>query len=283
MNQKEQSAPAPEAKPPAEVIAGAKESPEFGDWLEHFYKECGREVTLAYTTLNQMKNWAMLIVAAVVSAVVAMKKSPTNSSADDLPVYVGALVAYVFTLRFFVRAILCYINLSRWNNLQSAIVAYKVAQSSSNAPPKTQDELKAKVLMQIDELYFGWHSPRGLSRGTQLLANLKLGFGLLLALPLFFAAVVGLRMFPFSHLMLAITTFAAGYTLVEFVDFYFSSFFDTPDVYAERKTRRTGSVFPTPTLGVRYLLLSILNVLVSVTVGLWPEIVAVVRQLFNCH
>ena len=37
-------------------------------WIDTFYKECGREVTLAYTTLNQMKNWAMTIAAAALAA-----------------------------------------------------------------------------------------------------------------------------------------------------------------------------------------------------------------------
>lgn len=36
-------------------------------WIENFYKECGREVTLAYTTLNQMKNWAIVIAGALLS------------------------------------------------------------------------------------------------------------------------------------------------------------------------------------------------------------------------
>src|SRR5712692_7160109 len=40
----------------------------FEKWVENFYKECGRETTLAYTTLNQMKNWAMVIAAAFISA-----------------------------------------------------------------------------------------------------------------------------------------------------------------------------------------------------------------------
>src|SRR5436309_1275077 len=101
-------------------------------WVENFYKECGREVTLAYTTLNQMKNWAVLIVAAVVSAVVSLNKTTTASSpapqSSTLAVYAGSLIVYVFVLRFFIRAILCYINLVRWNNLQAAIVAFKLVQ-----------------------------------------------------------------------------------------------------------------------------------------------------------
>src|SRR5206468_11093442 len=108
MSQQQQSArppavPAAAAVPPApnKAIAGA----DFETWLEHFYNECGREVTLAYTTLNQMKNWAVLIVAAVVSAVVAVQRTGLGQPQNDVAVYIGALIAYIFTLRFFVRAI----------------------------------------------------------------------------------------------------------------------------------------------------------------------------------
>jgi hypothetical protein len=285
MNQDEQrpSTPAVPADQPQQPSGPkANEASGFDDWLEHFYKECGREVTLAYTTLNQMKNWAVLVVAAVVSAVVATQKTSLGDPHNDLAVYIGALIAYIFTLRFFVRAILCYINLTRWNNLQLSIVAFKVAKPSSD-DAKTSNELKERLLKQLDQLYFGWHAPSHLTRATLLLANLKLGFGLLLALPLFFAAVVGVRMLPFTYPVLGITFFAIGYTIVEFLDFLYSRLFDTPEVYAKRKPRKENAIFPTPKLGTRYMILSIINVLLSILIGLWPEISSAVRRLIGCH
>src|SRR6202035_267743 len=81
-------------------------------WLHDFYKECGREATLAYTTLNQMKNWAMVIAAAALSGL------PFGSKSSDYPtpiMFAGSVIVYTFVLRFFIRAILCYINLIRWN------------------------------------------------------------------------------------------------------------------------------------------------------------------------
>jgi hypothetical protein len=262
----------------SKVAAGA----DFDSWIEHFYKECGREVTLAYTTLNQMKNWAVLIVAAVVSAVVAVQRTGLGQPQNDVAVYVGALIAYIFTLRFFVRAILCYINLIRWNNLQRSIVAYKIGKPTSDNA-KTSEQLKDELLEKLDQLYFGWHAPPELTRATQLLANLKLGFGLLIALPLFFAAVVGIRMLPFSYPVLGITVFAIGYTIVELLDFLYSRLFDTPEVYAKRKLGKENAIFPTPKLGTRYMILSIVNVLVSIVIGLWPEISTMVRAIIGCH
>src|SRR6266436_4969605 len=167
MNQQQGSSPptAPVAAPISGSTGKAVAADGFDQWLEHFYKECGREVTLAYTTLNQMKNWAVLIVAAVVSAVVAVQRTGLGQPQNDVAMYIGALIAYVFTLRFFVRAVLCYINLIRWNNLQRSIVAYKIAKPTSDNA-KTFRQLKDELLEKIDQLYFGWHAPPELTRAT---------------------------------------------------------------------------------------------------------------------
>src|SRR5713101_1817071 len=69
------------------------------DWLENFYKECGREVTLAYTTLNQMKNWAIVTAAAAISGLAfgtAAGKFP------NVPMFTGTVIVYAFVLRFFI-------------------------------------------------------------------------------------------------------------------------------------------------------------------------------------
>ncbi len=53
-------------------------------WLHDFYKECGREATLAYTTLNQMKNWAMVIAAAALSGLTIWQQILGVSNADNV-------------------------------------------------------------------------------------------------------------------------------------------------------------------------------------------------------
>src|SRR5437899_12327207 len=103
-----------ETEPPAPQKG--KDQPALDDaWLRDFYKECGREITLAYTTLNQMKNWAMVIAGAVLSGLAFGSAAGTYPTK---PMFIGVVIAFAFTLRFFIRAILCYINLSRWNTLQ---------------------------------------------------------------------------------------------------------------------------------------------------------------------
>jgi hypothetical protein len=286
MNQKEESSRVP-AVPASEPGSATGQKPteaaDFEKWLEHFYKECGREATLAYTTLNQMKNWAVLIVGAIVSAVVAMQRSNRSAETNDIPIYFAAVIAYVFTLRFFVRAILCYINLVRWNNLQEAMVALKIVHPSPKRgkPSKTTPELKADLLKKIDDLYFKWRAPSRLTRPAQLFANLKLGFGLLLALAIFVAIAVGIDVIPASRLALGITVFALCYTLIEALDFLASGYFDTPERAAIKLERH--SVFPTPITGPRYVVLLILAVVVSSAVSLWPQIVTFLRSIFSCR
>src|SRR5687767_6165523 len=108
-----------EPRPVAEVVDLPSSASFSDDWLRDFYKECGREVTLAYTTLNQMKNWAIVVQASIIAAAVSFGRSQATGESGLFPILVGALLAYVFTARFFVRAILCYLNLLRWNTLQS--------------------------------------------------------------------------------------------------------------------------------------------------------------------
>lgn len=239
------------------------------DWLKDFYKECGREVTLAYTTLNQMKNWALVVQAAIVAAIGSFARSSYGGGNIPqtlaLPVLVGSVLAYVFTLRFFVRAILCYINLQRWNTLQADIINYKLLpRERVGRPVPSSTELAATLTKHIQEFYFRWRSP--LTRTAQIASNLKLGFGILMVLPVF------LLLWSFSlqwddAFVQALVAFAAGATIIEAKDFFTSSFFDMPNV--ERKHAR--DVFPTAGSGdLPYISQWIVLLFVCVVIGLRP-------------
>src|SRR5690349_8775483 len=97
-------------------------------WLEAFYKECGREITLAYNTLNQMKNWAIVVAGAVVSGL-AFSGSARTAQYPTLSIFIGTVIVYVFIIRFFVRAVVCYGNLLKWNKLQSDCVEIKLVRA----------------------------------------------------------------------------------------------------------------------------------------------------------
>lgn len=249
---------------------------DFDKWLEHFYKECGREITLAYTTLNQMKNWAMVIVAALISAIVTLNKTSTAQQTEtdsvNVAVLLVAVVAYVFSLRFFIRAILCYINLVRWNNLQSSIVSLKLIPKPQNGIQVLTEEIRrAHLLGEIVNYYHNWASP--IDRKTQLVSNLKLGFALMLALPLFFILVAAVNLWG-NYLAFGLLAFALGSSIVEFQDFARSSFFDTPAKRKERIRLQNGGsdIFPKPASRIGYLVLWGITTLVSSTLAMWPKI-----------
>ena len=72
-----------------------------------------------------MKNWAMIVAAAALSGL------PFSGRATEYPtpmMFAGIVVVYTFISRFFIRAILCYINLVRWNVLQSDCVELKLVR-----------------------------------------------------------------------------------------------------------------------------------------------------------
>jgi len=277
--------PEAQAQPPqvnATPLAAAPlggDDASFDKWIENFYKECGREVTLAYTTLNQMKNWAMAIVAAFISAIVALGKpgeATVLAPAARLGIYAAAVVAYVFNIRFFIRAILCYINLLRWNRLQSDIVsAYlipKPLELGERLP--TKEQARDILRREIEDYLHRWRSP--ISRKNQIFQNLKLGFALVLALPLFFVIVWSVELWELA-IVRGLAVFAAGTTLVEMTDFARSSYFDTPERSASRRRGKRAEIFPVPVSQGGYLLTWFLNLLLSATVALWPTI-----QSFLC-
>jgi hypothetical protein len=249
-------------------------APAFEDaWLHDFYRECGREATLAYTTLNQMKNWAMVIAAAAISGL----SFGSNSSQYPTPImFAGSVVVYTFILRFFVRAILCYINLVRWNVLQVDCVELKLlpkASHSSIAKP----ELENKLRKDMQDYYFEWLSP--ISRRSQLFDNLKLGFYLLFGLSLFFMiwGAVALR---HDFFVRGLLTFAVLNTVLEVSDFYRSKFFD--NVAASEKRRNSGKnyqIFPVPASRGGFLGVWILNIIVSTVVATWPHLKSILLRM----
>jgi len=243
-------------------------------WLHDFYKECGREATLAYTTLNQMKNWAMVVAAAVLSGL------PFGGKSSEYPtpiMFAGVVIVYMFVLRFFVRAILCYINLIRWNVLQSDCVELKLVRVTIR-PGATAEPEEQKFLRDLQNYYFEWLSP--LSRSNQLFQNLKLGFYLLFGLTLFFL-IWGATALWGHYVVRGLVIFAMLNTLLEAYDFFTSKYFDDVAANERRKARRKNSrVFPIPRSRGIFFLLWALNIAVSSIVALWPALKQALEYIF---
>jgi hypothetical protein len=264
--------------PTSGVFSGTSEAALDPKWVDTFYRECGREVTLAYTTLNQMKNWAMTITAAALSGLAfgtASKDYPNKS------MFVGVVLVYVFVLRFYVRAILCYINLLRWNRLQTDCIELNlVPRIRQGAQPKQEAELELQLREDIQHYYFEWLSP--IDRKTQLFSNLKLGFGLVFALTLLFLFWGLLNLWQ-ERLVKALFIFAVGTTLVELNDFLKSRFFDTIDASQKRKDwSKAQEIFPVPGTRGWYLASWLFVIVVSIMFAEWPAITLWLRTSF-CH
>ncbi len=252
--------------------ASLQEGPKAFDeaWLHDFYKECGREATLAYTTLNQMKNWAMLVAAGALSGL------PFGSKSGDYPtpiMFAGTVIVYTFILRFFVRAILCYINLIRWNVLQSDCIQLKLMPRVLTSIEEREQQLR----LDMQHYYFEWLSP--LSRKDQVFENLKLGFYLLFGLALFFVVWGGIALWH-NYFVKGLLTFAILNTALEVWDFMRSKYFDNPA--ASQKRAEGGEkhdIFPVPHSRGAFLVGWILNITVSAVVAFWPAVRSIIEKL----
>jgi hypothetical protein len=256
-------------------VSDSGSQPMNEEWLHDFYKECGREATLAYTTLNQMKNWAMIVAAAALSGM------PFGSKSSDYPtpiMFAGAVIVYTFILRFFVRAIICYINLIRWNVLQARCVELKLV-SDPIRPGATAESREKQFRDALQHFYFEWLSP--LSRKDQIFQNLKLGFYLLFGLSLFFV-IWGATVLWQHYFVRGLLTFAVLNTLLEAYDFFNSKYFDDVAANEKRKARgQTRSVFPVPRSRGAFLAGWIFNLGVSTAVAVWPAIESVASRLWG--
>jgi hypothetical protein len=234
-------------------------------WLDAFYRECGREITLAYTTLNQMKNWAMVVAAAAISGL-SFSSSAQQNQYPNIPMFVGTVVVYVFVLRFYIRAILCYTNLLKWNKLQSDCLSLKLMQPARNK--MSLDDLKKRLTEDINLHYYEFLPTVG--RKTQLLANLKLGFILLFALTIFFL-IWGIAGLWSSHLVRGLTVFAIGNSALEMYDFFTSRNFDDVNAWKSRRAKgKEYGIFPVPQTRALFIYGWIINIAVSLVVATWP-------------
>ncbi len=263
------AAPAPSALEGPNTNAGMKDD---DGWLENFYRECGREVTLAYTTLNQMKNWAIVIAGAVISGL-AFSGSAQKGEYPNLPMFVGTVIVYIFILRFYVRAILCYTNLLRWNKLQSDCIELKLLKSSRNQH-LSDEQIRQRLADDIRFHYFELLPT--VNRKTQLLSILKLGFYPLFTLALFFLLQGAIILWS-NPVVKGLAVFAVFTTVLEGYDFFTSGFFDDVSAWKRKKAKAKESrIFPVPQSRAFYFFGWVANLAISAAVVswhvLWPKL-----------
>jgi hypothetical protein len=202
-----------------------------------------------------MKNWAMTVTAAAITGI-AFGAAGTKYPNEQM--FVGVVVVYVFVLRFFVRAMICYVNLTRWNKLQESCINYKLLRRNNDGCIQSDQASLLQLRTDIYHYYQRWTSP--LTRKTQLISNLKLGFALLFILPLFFGFCAIWTLWS-SPLVQALTVFALGGTAIEFGDFATNIIFDDMNARTKRdekhkkskKGRDQRDAFPIPSTRSYYM------------------------------
>jgi hypothetical protein len=243
------------------------------DFIKEFYKECGREVTLAYTTLNQMKNWAIVVTAALMGAFASFwRRGQDGALTEDvtLVALVAASLSLLFNLRFFIRASICYVNMLRWNRLQNAIASFKMGTSRKKAISESE------LIDEIDTYYHRWASPVG--RFEQVSSNLKLGFGLLLAIPTLVVVVCGINSVG-DPMAMAVCSFVISGFLIECYEFSTTRFLDVSEKLDKKDRKRArkeeldgsrrkgrGGVFPGSSSSLLVFLMWFFSVVLSIFV-----------------
>lgn len=224
------------------------------DFLKEFYKECGREITLAFTTLNQMKNWAIVVTAALLATFSAIWKNSTSE--DQSPVFLAGLIAaslsLLLNIRFFIRATGCYVNLIRWNQIQHAIISSKLIGHKDG---KSLNEL-------ITRNYINWQSP--VNRIDQITSTLEWGFGLLLLAPTMAIIFCGLKLWadPVANSILA---FVALGCVIETYEFCTNKHHSNGPSPRERSSSYESNLFPGPSGRIEILIYWVLALAASIS------------------
>jgi hypothetical protein len=188
-------------------------------FLDTFYRECGREVTLAYTVLNQTNTWAVTFFAIVMGpSLIGLVRRPVDAVtfAFDYPnqfVWFYLIFAWGILLRFLQRSALALANMYRWNELATA--TWEVAALREKHP--RQPELNDKLVEAVDRLMMKWGDPR--PRHQILWSTLKLMYLIPLAI-LLYLFVWGFAELPRNALYWGGTCVFIAWTAIELLFFF---------------------------------------------------------------
>jgi len=128
-------------------------------WIKNFYKECGREVSLAYNVLNQSNNWGVTLLAAILATgfigAVEINNGQIIFHYPTIIHWFYIILAWIIMVRFFVRSALGLVNMYRWNTL---------IQASINILSLPKDDpylknYKIEFAKKFDAYFIKWKSP----------------------------------------------------------------------------------------------------------------------------
>jgi hypothetical protein len=162
-------------------------------WLDSFYKECGREVSLAYNVLNQTNNWGITLAVAVVATcflgTARFEGGSITLAYPTLLQWYLVIFGWIIMVRFFVRSALGLVNMYRWNELiNSTCKVLSLPESHPDIPL-----LNRNLAKKIEAYFFRWRSPK--TRWFIVWHNLKLMYlwFFIILLSLFTWGIIGLE------------------------------------------------------------------------------------------
>lgn len=129
------------------------------EWIEKFYSECGREVSLAYNVLNYTNNWGVTLATAVIAialiSTVGIRDSGIVLRYPTTVHWFVVIVAWIIMSRFFVRSCLALTNMYRWNTLiKAAVKVLSLSENHADLPVFERNFYK-----QVKTYFFEWKSP----------------------------------------------------------------------------------------------------------------------------
>ena len=201
------------------------------DWLKSFYKECGREVSLAYDVLNQTNNWAItLIIAVLATGFIGSIRFDNNDTLKfvypTIYHWTFIIVAWVINMRFFVRSALALVNMYRWNTLINSTM--KVLSLPENHP--SSSIFKDNLSKKIESYYFKWNSP--IKTRKLFWENLRLIYLwlFLIIIALFIIGLILLEKNLFYFIGLGFFIAATAYEVINFLFYRAFKYVEVPEI-----------------------------------------------------
>ena len=129
-------------------------------WIEDFYKECGREVSLAYNVLNHSNNWGVTLTAAILATgflgAIEINNGQITFHYPTIIHWFYIILAWIIMIRFFVRSALGLCNMYRWNTLIKASI--NILSLSEDNPYLAIFE--RNFAKKVDAYFYKWKSPK---------------------------------------------------------------------------------------------------------------------------
>ena len=142
-------------------------------WLEKFYTECGREVSLAYNVLNHTNTWGVTLITVFLGTIFVSAIEIKNSEfVLHYPTTIHwflVIGAWIALMRFFVRSALGLANMYRWNELIYASSKVLALEQDNLALPVYIRNFSKKIYTYY---YYCFKSPK--PRYQIIWHNLKL-------------------------------------------------------------------------------------------------------------